>query len=283
MRPMRSSADAIVAPVLPAETMALALPVAHRLGGAHERGVLLATHACAAIVVHRDDLGRRDQRRVGRRTFEPGRTDEHDGDAQRRPPRGAPARISPGARSPPIASTAIGSMCRVLGDRVSRRRPATRSLYQPHEGHTVCGSFGGAAARARAAGGAPSFHAPARWLRDFDLRLLLLGNSHGRTPGQTALRRLSAGGADAATRLIAPARRLVPLRAGRVRPNEVVGGHRAAARTAPCVEVGAARRAQSRRTRGGTAGRAGVEEHDLTHHRHEVELRRRRSRTRRDR
>ena len=56
IRPMRSSAAAIVAPVLPAETIADALPVADRLGGADERGVLLRAHGGARLLVHGDQL-----------------------------------------------------------------------------------------------------------------------------------------------------------------------------------------------------------------------------------
>jgi hypothetical protein len=54
---------------------------------------------------------------------------------------------------------------------------AVRFLYQPHEGHTVCGSLAlphrGHTLRA----GASSFHAPARRLRDFDFDFFFFGTA----------------------------------------------------------------------------------------------------------
>ncbi len=81
MRPMRSSADAIVAPVFPADTIALRTTVAYRFGGPHQRGVLLATNRLGGIVVHVDDLARLDQREIGDvdAVAEIGRADQHDG------------------------------------------------------------------------------------------------------------------------------------------------------------------------------------------------------------
>jgi hypothetical protein len=59
--------------------------VAHRLGSAHQRRVLLAADPAGGVLVHRDDLVRRDQREVAdvdaRR--EVIGTDEDDGDARR--------------------------------------------------------------------------------------------------------------------------------------------------------------------------------------------------------
>ena len=68
--PCASSAAAIVAPVLPAPTIAWALSVADRLGAAHERRVLLRADRGGGLVVHRDDLVRREHARrppAGRR------------------------------------------------------------------------------------------------------------------------------------------------------------------------------------------------------------------------
>ena len=60
-RPIRNNALAIVAPVLPALTMAQALPVPHRFGAAHQRGVALHTNGSTGVFVHLDDLaGRQD-------------------------------------------------------------------------------------------------------------------------------------------------------------------------------------------------------------------------------
>ena len=58
MRPMRRSAAAIAAPVLPALTIASALPSRTSSAETHDRGVLLGAHR-RRRVVHRHDLGRR--------------------------------------------------------------------------------------------------------------------------------------------------------------------------------------------------------------------------------
>ncbi len=54
---------------------------------------------------------------------------------------------------------------------------AERFLYQPQDGQTVCGSLAlphrGQTLRA----GALSFHAPARWLRDFDFDFFFFGTA----------------------------------------------------------------------------------------------------------
>ena len=87
--------------------------VANRLGGTHERGVLLAPHALRGVVVHADDLGRLDQVELEAGgsidAIEIGRPDEDDRRAGLAAQE-APATIGPGAASPPMASTAIGSM-----------------------------------------------------------------------------------------------------------------------------------------------------------------------------
>ena len=54
---MRNRAEAIVAPVLPAETIAEALPVANKLGGAHERRIFLRAHRLRGVLIHADDFG----------------------------------------------------------------------------------------------------------------------------------------------------------------------------------------------------------------------------------
>src|SRR3954464_12972086 len=59
---------------------------------------------------------------------------------------------------------------------------ATRSLYQPHAGHTVCGSLAAAQRGQMLRAGAPSFHAPARWLRVFIFDFFFLGTAIW-TPG----------------------------------------------------------------------------------------------------
>ena len=54
---MRSSAEAMVAPVLPGADHGRGLPVADQLGRPHQRGVLLAPDALGRVLVHGDDLG----------------------------------------------------------------------------------------------------------------------------------------------------------------------------------------------------------------------------------
>ena len=53
----------------------------------------------------------------------------------------------------------------------------TRFLYQPQLGHTVCGSFAAAHRGQTLRDGLPSFHAPERRLRDFDLDFFFLGTA----------------------------------------------------------------------------------------------------------
>jgi hypothetical protein len=55
------------------------LAVAHGLGRTNQRGVLLAAHTLCSIVVHGDDFGCDDERKVAT-AVEPFRTDENDGD-----------------------------------------------------------------------------------------------------------------------------------------------------------------------------------------------------------
>ena len=72
---------------------------------------------------------------------------------------------------------------RVDGDRQHRgggdqpTSTATRSLYQPHAGHTVCGSLAAAHRGHTLRDGADSFHAPARWLRVFIFDFFFFGTA----------------------------------------------------------------------------------------------------------
>ncbi len=73
---------------------------------------------------------------------------------------------------------------------VSRHQPtstATRSLYQPQDGQTVCGSFAAAQRGHTLRAGAPSFQAPARWLRVFILDFFFLGTATVDLPGAIGL------------------------------------------------------------------------------------------------
>ena len=99
---------------------------------------------------------------------------------------GMPAAAAACARGEDLAGGPVAAH-RVDGDRqhVSSARQltstATRSLYQPHDGHTVCGSLAAAQRGQMLRDGAPSFHAPARWLRVFDFDFFFLGTAI-RTP-----------------------------------------------------------------------------------------------------
>ena len=54
---------------------------------------------------------------------------------------------------------------------------ATRSLYHPQAGHTVWGSLALLHRGQMLRDGAPSFHAPARWLRVFILDFFFFGTA----------------------------------------------------------------------------------------------------------
>ena len=169
-RPMRSSADAIVAPVLPGRHHCA--PCRHvRLGSTHERGVFLRRTPWER---HRPSRSLRVNRREIATTLRAPRarraTLEYP--AQRRR---APARISPGDRSPPIASTAIRQHGSLAAQPTST---ASAVLYQPQLGHTVCGSFSGAP-RADAATGRPASTRQLQWLRVFIFDFFFLGTASG--------------------------------------------------------------------------------------------------------
>src|SRR5687767_7880960 len=68
---------------------------------------------------------------------------------------------------------------------------ATRSLYHPQEGHTVCGSFAALHRGHTLRDGAASFHAPARWLRVFIFDFFFLGTATVVLPGRNGLRHVS--------------------------------------------------------------------------------------------
>src|SRR3954463_4787651 len=76
---------------------------------------------------------------------------------------------------------------------------ATRSLYQPHAGHTVCGSLAAEHRGHTLRDGADSFHAPARWLRDLDFDFFFLGTATGVFLDETSYERLAGRAAVAST------------------------------------------------------------------------------------
>ena len=82
IRPSRSSARGHDRPGVPRRDRRARLAVAHELGGAHDRGVLLASHGLRGVLVHRDHLGARDEREPEGVPDQVGRPDEDDGDAE---------------------------------------------------------------------------------------------------------------------------------------------------------------------------------------------------------
>jgi hypothetical protein len=72
-----------------------------------------------------------------------------------------------------MASTAMGSIS-VERDQTST---ATRFLYQPQALHTVWGNLAEPQRGHRLRDGAPSFQAPARWLRDFIFDFFFFGTA----------------------------------------------------------------------------------------------------------
>ncbi len=83
MRPMRSRAEAIVAPVLPAETMAEALWSRTASAARTSDESFLVRTPGARVVAHADDLGRGDHVELtAERLQDLGPPDEDDGDTQ---------------------------------------------------------------------------------------------------------------------------------------------------------------------------------------------------------
>jgi hypothetical protein len=76
---------------------------------------------------------------------------------------------------------------------------ATRSLYQPHAGHTVCGSLAAEHRGQTLRDGADSFHAPARWLRDFDFDFFFFGTATAVFLDEMSYERLAGPATVAAT------------------------------------------------------------------------------------
>ena len=150
----------MVAPVLPALTMAEALPsrTASAARTSEESFMVRTLLAGSASMAMTSDAG--DDLEAAGVAELVGAADEHDGDAELVARRAmAPATISPGALSPPMASTAMGRR-----SAVGHRVPAGRGSVDVDglaavvpaavAAHDV-GQLGGAAAGADAAGRAP--------------------------------------------------------------------------------------------------------------------------------
>ena len=199
--------------------------------------------ARAGVGVHGDDLGRRDHLEAATcRRARPGGPTSTTGTPSSSRAWTAPATISPGALSPPIASTATGSIvgsATASADRggrelVSRRRwPGGRGTSRS------CRTRRGAAWPTPQRGqrlrtGTSSVHAEARRLRLFDFGGLLLRDGHDdgscgaeRMPGAVTGRRCAAPRASVATASAGPRAKprraqwslVSPIGAGRARPS----------------------------------------------------------------
>ena len=179
MRPMRSSALAIVAPVLPALTMAEARPSRTASAARTSEESFMRAHARAGVGVHGDDLGRREHLEAAGVADLVGPADEHDGDAELgRAPAWRPRRSRRGpGRRPSRRRRWAGSSASVTGDAISRRRwPGGRGTSRS------CRTRRGAAWLAPHRGqmlraGASSVQAEARRLRLFALEVFFLGTA----------------------------------------------------------------------------------------------------------
>ena len=121
------------APVFPADTTASASPVADGSAGGDERAVRLRADRFDGLLVHRDRIRRLDELQPVR--LEVGRPVDHGLDLPRRGLE-APATISSGARSPPMASTATrtGSQATEPESGAARLRARGRSCSSGRRG-----------------------------------------------------------------------------------------------------------------------------------------------------
>src|ERR1700733_13736983 len=208
-RPMRRRADAIVAPVLPADTIADAFP--SRTSSAarpSDESFLRRTPPAGSSSMAITSVQATRSSPFVSPTWSGGPTRTTATPCSSWARR-APSTISAGALSPPMASTATGSVARVSGDGRSPRRlksvdlDGLATLVPAAAGADHVRGLGGLAVRAHAARGpAP---APGRGLGGVAVRphaargrprapgrglvavalglgLLLLGDCHGRTP-----------------------------------------------------------------------------------------------------
>ena len=179
MRPIRNSALAIVAPVLPALTIADAAPsrtasAARTSEESFMRRTLAPGSASMAMTSEASITGRSPASNSSDRPTSTTGTPSSATACL------APATISPGAKSPPIASTAMGSMVTsratgsVDGDGLTAVVPAAVAAHHVRALH-------GATTRAAAAGRGGD--APGRRTTAAALGLggLLLGDGHGRS------------------------------------------------------------------------------------------------------
>src|ERR1700722_18460300 len=187
-RPMRSNADAMVAPVLPADTMAEALP--SRTSSAtrtREESFFRRTPPAGSSSMPMTSVQGTNSRPKVSPTRSGGPTSTMPTPCSSEARR-APSTISPGARSPPMASTATGSVASVSGLGRSPRRLKSVDLDRlaapvpAAAGADHVGSLGRLAVRAHAAGGQVQTPRPSQMAAALGLGLLLLGDGHGGTP-----------------------------------------------------------------------------------------------------
>ena len=175
IRPIRRSADAIAAPVLPADTIADALP--SRTASAartSDESFLRRTPCAGSSCISMTSLASISSKSPRSSVAGPTSATGIPASAASR----APAMISSGARSPPIASSAIGSTSDQLSmsrsgdlDRDAVAVPAAAGAHRVRQ-------LGVAAAGADAAGRGAELPRTGAAAARLGLRLLLLGNSH---------------------------------------------------------------------------------------------------------
>ena len=245
------------------------LAVADRLGGPHERGVLHLAHARPP--------GRRPSRSprrpAGPRGRRPGARAPRAGPTSRTATpssataRWAPATISSGALSPPIASSATGSIAQAQSTSM-----AWRPAYQPQFPHTTWGTLvapqRGHRLRERAPRGVQAL---ARRLRLLALEVFFLGTAMGWSSG--AVRSARATGASAQPGDASGRSSCAEHVQGR--PPGIAGrGRRPSSSTEPssAARAGNASGAGPRQSGPAQRGQRQVQEHGVPHHGLEVDV-----------
>ena len=130
MRPMRSSAEPMAAPVLPADTIADARPsrTASAARTSDESFIVRTLDPGSASIGITSEASMTSRPPVSPNSS--GRPTSTTGIPNSSAARRAPATISPGARSPPMASTATGSMAPASAERSDRPTAPSPILTQ---------------------------------------------------------------------------------------------------------------------------------------------------------
>src|SRR5580692_11523905 len=273
-RPMRRSAEAMVAPVLPAETMADALP--SRTSSAartSDESFFRLTPPAASSSMAMTSVHATSSSPMVSPTCSggPTRTMQMPCSAAARL---APSTISPGALSPPMASTATGSFASASGDGRSPRRlksvdlDGLATLVPTAAGADHVRCLRGLAVRAHAAGRPAEPPGASQVAAALGLGLLLLGDCHERTPTIGSGRSGCAQRHTWASGTVQALRKRLPEHV-EVSPPGVPGGNAAAV---ALVAVGSALGAQAGAVLLAQRRHRQLEHHGVSHHRGQVDL-----------